>query len=82
MLYDVPMHTFRIKELVAAWERTHGRRLHLKELAERTGIASYTLCRMMRPSGYVTNTRYVETLCRFFEVTPNDLMFFSPPLKQ
>lgn len=74
------MHSYRLKELTASWEREQGRRLPVKELAEATGISRPTLSKMTDPKGYVTNTRHIEALCRFFKVTPNDLMFFDPPL--
>ena len=79
--YNTSMHTFRIKELMANWEREHGRRLSVKELAEGTGISSPTISKMTDPKGYVTNSGNIEAMCRFFKVTPNELMFFDPPVE-
>ena len=66
------MHTYRLRELIAAWERENGRRLSVKKLAEETGISAPTLSKMTSPKGYVTNTRHIEALCRFSQVTPNE----------
>jgi len=75
------MHIYRLRELMVAWERENGRRLSIKKLAEETGISAPTLSKMTSPDGYVTNTRHIESLCRFFNVTPNDLMLFEPPIQ-
>ena len=76
------MHAYKLRDLVAVWERENGRRLSVKELAEATGIGRPTLSKMMNPKGYVTNSGNIEALCRFFEVTPHELMFFDPPISQ
>ena len=36
---------------------------------------------MSDPKGYVTNTRYIEALCRFFGVQPNELFAFGKPIE-
>lgn len=74
------MHTMRIKALMEEQSQRRGRRLSLKEVSERTGISSTVLSKMTDPKGYVTNTRYIEALCRFFGVMPNDLFVFNPPI--
>jgi len=74
------MHGFRIRSLIEEWEFRHGRRLSLQELSQATAIKAQTLSAMSNPQGYTTNSRYIETLCRFFGVTPNDLFKFCPPL--
>jgi DNA-binding Xre family transcriptional regulator len=74
------MHYVRLKALMAEWEAGHKQRLTVQQVAAATKIAPQTLSNMSRPSGYVSNTRYVESLCRFFGVTPNELFVFDPPI--
>lgn len=74
------MHYLRIKEQIAQWEAQRGRRLPLNQLAQRTGISPAVLSRMSHPEGYVTNTRYLEALCRFFGVGPEELIRFKPDI--
>jgi DNA-binding Xre family transcriptional regulator len=74
------MHGYKLRDLIAVWEREQGRRLSLKELAEATGIARPTLSKMVNPKGYVTSTRNIERLCRFFRVSPAELIYFDPPI--
>jgi putative transcriptional regulator len=74
------METYRLRELMEDWGRKNGRRLSLKELAERTGINRPVLSRMTDPRGYTTNTRFIEVICRFFGVEASDLIVFAPPI--
>ncbi len=77
---EVPLHSFRIRELLAEKSRKEGRRISMKDLAAATGITPQVLSKMNDVKGYVTNTRYVEELCRFFGVTPAELFVFNPPV--
>ncbi|WP_092056701.1 helix-turn-helix domain-containing protein [Planctomicrobium piriforme] len=66
---------FKIRELLMAKEHSEGRRIALREVAERTGISPQVLSSLCSPThAVVTNTAFVESLCRFFDCTPNDLM--------
>ena len=76
------MHAYRLRELIAVWERLNGRRLPLTEIADATGVSRTTLSKMMNPKGYVTNTRHIESLCRFFDVPPDELIYFTPPIHE
>ena len=73
-------HRFRLRNLIAEWERKNNMRLSMVRLSEVTKIAPGTLSKICDPKGYVTNTRYIEELCRFFGVTPNDLFEFVPEI--
>lgn len=72
------MHRFRLSELRSQWEGDNRQRLSQKKIAEETGISMSVLSRMADPKGYVTTTRNVELLCRFFGVGPGDLMEILP----
>lgn len=76
-------HRFRLGQLIATWEFLHRRKLPLEELAEATDISRQTLSKLLDPRGdYATSSRHIEALCRFFRVTPNDLIEFDPPIEQ
>lgn len=75
------MHSFRIRELLAEKSRMEGRRISLKDVAAATGITSQVLSKMNDPRGYVTNTGYLEALCRYFGVSPAKLIMFDPPIE-
>ena len=74
------MIKFRLKELIARWELTHSRRLPMMELAKLTSIDQSTLSRIAGPKEYVTTTRNIEQLCRFFGVGSDQLLMFVPPI--
>lgn len=74
------MHRFLLRELIVNRENRTRQRLSMREIAEATKIAPQTLSKIADPQGYVTNTRYLEALCRFFEVTPNEVLAFDPPI--
>jgi len=66
---------FRLRELLAAKERQEGRRIPMREVSEITGISAQVLSSLTSPDRpVVTNTAFVEALCRYFACTPNDLM--------
>ena len=78
------VYSYRIKELKRAWERQHGGPLTMRDLSKATGISAPTLSRLTDLKGYVTNTRYIASLCLFFGVKPSELMMecphpFDPP---
>lgn len=74
------MHYFRIRELMARWEREHGQRMYLKDVATRSGISQTVVTRMANPGGYVTSSKHIEALCRLFGVGPEELISFRPPI--
>lgn len=72
------MIQFRVRELLSAKERIDGRRIPLREVSEMTGISVQVLSSLTSPSReVVTNTAFVDALCRYFACTPNDLMMLA-----
>lgn len=52
----------------------------MRDLSTATGISPQVLSKMNDPKGYVTNTAYVEKLCRYFGITPTELFAFDRPV--
>jgi DNA-binding Xre family transcriptional regulator len=76
------MIIYRIRELMGRWEVQNRQRLPLDELARRTGISTQVLSKMADPVGdYATSTRHLELLCRFFKVTPSEMVLFTDEQK-
>ncbi len=72
------MIQFRVRDLLAAKERQDGRRIPLREVAEVTGISPQVLSSLTSPDrDVVTNTAFVDALCRYFHCTPNELMILA-----
>ncbi|HWL10230.1 MAG TPA: helix-turn-helix domain-containing protein [Planctomicrobium sp.] len=73
---------FRLRELLVAKENLEQRRIPMREVANATGISPQVLSSLTAPGrAVVTNTAFVESLCRYFECTPNDLMVIVPQLE-
>jgi DNA-binding Xre family transcriptional regulator len=62
-------------------EEAEGRKITWKEVSERTGISTSVLSTLasVRPK-IVTNSRYIEALCRFLHCQPGELLELVPPL--
>jgi len=74
---------FRAPELLLEEERREGRRIPWKEVSEATGISVQVLSNLgSRRQPAVTNTAYVEALCRYFRCSISDLVEFSPPIEE
>lgn len=72
------MVQFRLRELLAAKERRDARRIPWREVSEATGISAQVLSSLTSPDrAVVTNTAFVEALCRYFGCTPNDLLLLA-----
>jgi putative transcriptional regulator len=54
------------------------RRVSLKEIEEATGVSSTVLSYMRTKYGYVTTTRQIDALCKYFECQPGDLLQWVP----
>lgn len=50
------------------------RRITLGDVCSETGLSRTTVARISSVPGYVTTTDTVETLCRYFECTPCELL--------
>jgi DNA-binding Xre family transcriptional regulator len=73
------MFQFRLRELLAEKERQVGHRIPLRAVSEATGVSVQVLSSLNSPGRkIVTNTAYLEALCRYFRCMPNDLLILSP----
>lgn len=72
------MIRIKLKHLLDDKAFKEGRRITLNEVAEVTGIARATLNRIANIPGYNTNTDNLDALCKYFEVTPCELLEFVP----
>ena len=77
------MLRFRIGSLLREREEAEGRVISWREVSEATGISPVVLSSLSSPRGAPpTNTRYVDALCRYFRVTPGEILELYPPLDQ
>ena len=78
------MIKYNLKELIAKKEFEEKRRISLSEVAKEIGISRVTLSKIANSKGnYSTKTEYIEKLCEYFSVTPDQLMTIVPdPLKK
>jgi len=75
------MIRFLLPELLEEKKRAENRRITWKEVAEATGISSQVLTNMCSPLRQaVTNTAFIEALCRYFQCEVGDLIKFEPPI--
>lgn len=68
------MIRFKLKELIAKREFVLGKRITLKEIAEKTGINRMTLTKINTQHGYSTSTDTLDKLCVFFKCNISDLV--------
>ncbi len=52
------------------------RRITIGEVSERSGVSRGTITRILNTAGYNTNTDTIDSLCRYFECQPGDLLQF------
>ncbi len=75
------MIRFRLPELLLEKERQEGRRIPWREVADATGISRQVLANLAsRERAMVTNTAYVESICRYFACEVQDLIEFDPSI--
>jgi putative transcriptional regulator len=75
------MIRFRLPELLLEKERRENHRIGWQGIAEATGISRQVLANLAaRNRAVVTNTAYVDTLCRYFACRLEDLMELVPPV--
>jgi len=76
------MFRFRVAEQLAARQEREGRRISWGEVATAIGVSRQALATLAvagdRP--VVTNTAHLESLCRYFQCEPGDLLELDPPL--
>jgi len=75
------MFQFRLPELLLEKERREGRRVGWREVSEATGISRQVLANLAaRNRPVVTNTAYLEALCRYFGCNVQELLELVPPI--
>jgi putative transcriptional regulator len=72
------MIRYRIDERLDEVRDWTGRRPSFTEIQEATGVSVSVLSNMRTKVGYVTTTRTIDALCRYFECQPGDLMQWRP----
>ncbi|MDD2317949.1 MAG: helix-turn-helix transcriptional regulator [Desulfobacterales bacterium] len=73
------MIKYNLKELIAEKEFREKRSISIGEIAEAIGISRTTLSKIANSKGnYSTKTEYIEKLCKYFGVTPDELMRIIP----
>jgi putative transcriptional regulator len=70
--------TYRIDERLDEVRDRTGRRPSFTEIQEATGVSVSVLSNMRTRVGYVTTTRTIDALCRYFGCQPGDLMQWRP----
>lgn len=74
------MIRFRLTQLLRLKEERESRTISWKEVSEATGVSVSVLSALASPrGGATTNTRFVESLIRYFQCTPSDLLDLVPP---
>lgn len=75
------MIRFHLAKLLHERAEAETRVIPWKEVSEATGISVSVLSGLASPKGGgVTNTRFIEALCRYFHCTPGELMELTPSL--
>ncbi len=69
------MIVYKIKELIAAKEKSECRKILLIEVAEHSGVNRTALSKMLNPAfEYTTTTKVIEKLCNYFECKVEDVI--------
>ena len=58
------------------------KRITLNEVSTHTGISRATLTRIANIPGYNTNTHTLDSLCRYFNCSPGELIEFRKDERQ
>jgi putative transcriptional regulator len=71
----------RLKILIAEKEFREDRKLTYRTISEETGISTSTLTLYMRQGVGAFDTGTIETLCKYFDCQPGDLIVYAdnPP---
>lgn len=70
--------TLNLNVLVAQWEQANpGEKLTLRRLADLIGVNKNTLARLKGGTAQRVDLRTLDSLCRFFNCTPSDLLLYS-----
>lgn len=70
--------TLNLNVLIAQWEQEHpGHKLTLRTLSDLVGVNKNTLGRLRSGTSERLDLDTLDSLCRFFGCTPNDLLLYS-----
>lgn len=67
-----------LKQLMIRKGAVEGRRISYKDIENVTGIGVSTLSRIANIPGYNIKKEYIEKLCKYFDVPPDELMTILP----
>jgi len=77
------MLRFRLARLLRERAEAEGRVISWREVSEATGVSVAVLSSLASPRGSPpTNTRFLDALCRYFKVSPGDMLELYPPLDE
>ena len=68
---------YRIKELIVAKRAELGRKITLREIANKTGVSQPMLSKLSSNSPPNITAKKLEALCKYFGVPPNELMIIE-----
>ena len=77
------MLRFQLARLLRERSEAEGRSITWREVSEATGISVPVLSSLASPRGSPpTNTRFLESVCRYFRVTPGEMLELYPSLDE
>lgn len=77
------MIKFKFRERLLQKEAHLGRRIPLREVSEATGISMQVLSSLASPTRQiVTNTAFIEAICRYLECELQEFLELDPGLNQ
>ena len=67
-----------LKQLMLLKSAREKKRIYYKEVSKETGISVSTLSRIASNPKYNVSKEHIEKLCKYFDVTPDQLMTIIP----
>ena len=72
------MIKYNLKALISDKEFRNDKKITYEEISKSTGISRQTLSKIASRKGYKTSSEIIEKLCKYFNVTPDELMTIIP----
>ncbi len=72
------MIIYHIKDLMLRKSARINQKITYDFISKETGISKITLSRMAAKKGHNASAETIEKLCKYFDVTPNQLMTIVP----
>lgn len=72
------MIIYHIKDMMLRKSARDGKKVTYADISNETGISKITLSRMASKAGYKAGSDIIEKLCKYFGVTPDQLMTLMP----